>query len=238
MTSLLALVLSGALVAALEAPPAQAATVFSDGFENAATVQDLLAGDRWSYIQQENRGTEIDLSTSPVHSGSQSIRFFGHRPGRVLTKSDIAKSGIVFLTGQTLEVEAWFYFEDVADPNNITLIDTECGSCNGAGARVFVVDGFPQIERGELGPYGTFRQRYVRAPMQQWFSLRYRLRLGQGPQGHAWLWINGTKVIDRAGTTSLPGGLVDNTQVGLTANASTADAELFVDDVTIRRIDR
>jgi hypothetical protein len=219
---------------------------FADGFENAATVQDLLQPGRWSYVQQENAGSTIDLSAEHVHSGAQAIRFFGHPPGSELTKADIGTSDVFFLVGQTLEVEAWFYFADVADRNDITLIDAEC-SCGGlgSGARVMLVDDYPMIERGELGAvntgaitfFKTMQQHRVKAPLQQWFSIRYRLKLGLGVLGHAQLWVNGTKVIDRSGTTVLMGaGFVDNIQVGLTANSSTADATMFVDDVTIRRI--
>jgi hypothetical protein len=218
--------------------PARADRVeFADGFENAATVQDLLQPGRWSYVQQENAGSTIDLSAEHVHSGAQAIRFFGHPPGRELTKSDVGKNDVLFLIGQTLEVEAWFYFEDAGNLNNITLIDAECGCVFGlgVGVRIRLEHGYPRIERGELG-LSTMQQRLVRVPLHQWFSLRYRLLLGVGPLGHAKLWVNERKVIDRPGTTVFPGGFVDNIQVGLTANASKADVTLFVDDVTIRRI--
>src|SRR5688500_5199939 len=126
------------------ASPSEAQAVFVDGFDNAATVQDLLQPGRWSYIQQDNEGTTVDLSAEHVHSGAQAIRFFGHPPGRELTKADIATNDVFFLVGQTLEVEAWFYLADVADRNNITLIDAEC-SCGGlsSGARVMLVDDYP-----------------------------------------------------------------------------------------------
>jgi hypothetical protein len=80
-------------------------------------------------------------------------------------------------------------------------------------------------------------QTKVPVPMRRWFSLRLRLRLGIAVVGRMTLWVDGRKVIDRAGTTVFPlGGFVNNIQVGLTANASDADTELFVDDVTIRQI--
>jgi hypothetical protein len=49
------------------------------------------------------------------------------------------------------------------------------------------------------------------------------------------LWVDGAKVIDRAGTDVLVvGGFVDSVQIGLTANASRRDAETYADDVVIR----
>lgn len=243
--SLIGVVVAASLM--LTVPARADRVVLADGFENADTVQDLLQPGRWSYIQQENQGTTIDLSAEHVHSGAQAIRFFGHPPGRELTKSDVGTNDALFLVGQTLEVEAWFYFEDAPDLNDMTLIDAECSCVGGfgSGARVWLENGYPVIERGELGAvntdsisfFQTMHQNRVKAPLRQWFSIRYRLKLGLGVLGHAQLWVNGTKVIDRSGTTVFLGvGFVDNIQVGLTANASTADATLFVDDVTIRRI--
>ncbi|MFN2590677.1 MAG: hypothetical protein ABR518_07890 [Actinomycetota bacterium] len=221
--------------------PASAVPAFADGFENAASVSELLRPDRWSYVQRTHQGSDIRLSTEHVHSGAQAIRFFGpasaHSP--TLTKADIGKNGITFLLGQTVEVDAWFYFESAPDLNDIFLIDAECGGCGvqSPGARVMLAHGHPVVERGELGPFNTITQNEVRVPLQRWFRLTYRLKLGLGPLGHVKLWVDGLKVIDRAGTTVFAGGgFVDNFQVGLTANPSTGDAVLFVDDVTINRI--
>ncbi len=231
-----------ALVFALgPANAAPAGVVFADGFENAASVSDLLQPERWSYVQQEHAGSEIALSSEHVRSGTQAIRFVGPASAhaRTLTKSDIGKSGVMFLVGQTMQIDAWFYFARAPDPNDIFLIDAECGGCGvqSPGARVMLAHGYPVIERGELGPFNTLTQTRFRVAVGRWFRLTYRLKLGVGPLGHAELWADGTKVIDRAGTTVFAAGAhVDNVQVGLTANASTADAELFVDDVVIERI--
>jgi hypothetical protein len=235
---------SAALVAAalsilLMAAPARAEVVFVDGFEGADSVQDLLQPGRWSYIQQDGVGTVVEPSAEPVRSGTRSLRCFGPRSTRrTLTKSDIATNDVMFLVGQTLEVEAWFYLRQAPDLNDLFLIDAECGNCGlqSPGLRVMVVDGYPVVERGEL-LLPTVSQTKVPVPMRRWFSLRLRLRLGIAVVGRMTLWVDGRKVIDRAGTTVFPlGGFVNNIQVGLTANASDADTELFVDDVTIRQI--
>jgi hypothetical protein len=141
---------SAALVAAalsilLMAAPARAEVVFVDGFEGADSVQDLLQPGRWSYIQQDGVGTVVEPSAEPVRSGTRSLRCFGPRSTRrTLTKSDIATNDVMFLVGQTLEVEAWFYLRQAPDLNDLFLIDAECGNCGlqSPGLRVMVVDGY------------------------------------------------------------------------------------------------
>jgi hypothetical protein len=233
--ALLAVVLSTLLLTG----PAHAEVVFVDGFEGAETVQDLLQPGRWSYIQQEGVGTIVEPSAEQVRSGTRSLRCFGPRSTkRTLTKSDIATNAFMFRVGQTFEVKAWFYVQQAPDLNDLFLIDAECGNCGvqSPGLRVMVIDGYPVIERGEL-LLPTVSQTKATIPLRRWFSIRLRLHLGLAVLGRMTLWVDGMKVIDRAGTTVFPlGGFVNNIQVGLTANASDADAELFVDDVTIREV--
>jgi hypothetical protein len=223
----------------VQTAPAGASIAFADGFENAATVQDLLTGGRWSYVQKENPDSAVELSTDPVHSGTQSLRYFGHPSSRSnVTKADIAWTRERFRPGQTMEIEAWFYVSPGGDLDDLYLIDAECTFCNpqSPGTRIAVYDGYPAIERGKIG-LSTIPQHKVAVAAGTWFQLRYRLTLGIGPTGHMTLWVDGTKVIDRAGTdVFVVGGFVDSVQIGLTANASTADAEMFADDVVIRQI--
>jgi hypothetical protein len=224
----------------IQTAPASASIVFADGFENAATVQDLLSPGRWSYVQLENPESTVELSTGPVHSGTQSLRYFGHPSYRysTITKADIAWTRGRFGLGKTIEVESWFYLSDGAELSDLYLIDAECTICGtqSPGTRIRLENGYPEIERSKILELPSIAQTKVAISTQRWFDIRYRFKIGIGPLGHMWLWVDGTKVIDQPGTTVFPGGFVDSVQVGLTANASRSDAEMFADDVTIRRM--
>jgi len=236
------MVLLSVTVGVAASPALADRSIFADGFENARTVSDLLAPGRWSYVQQVNPGSAIGLSTTHMHSGLQSIRFFGHPSFRYrsITKADIAWSQGGFGTGDTIEIEAWFFLGAGADLNDLYLLDAECSECGtqSPGTRIRVSGGYPVVDRSKILGLPTISQDRVQVAVERWFDLRYRLKLGVGPAGHLRLWVDGTKVIDRAGTTVFPGGFVDSIQFGLTANASRADAEVFVDDVSIRRLGR
>lgn len=215
---------------------------FSDGFENAATVNALLSPTRWSAIQVEgNPLNTLTLSTSTVHGGSQALRSFAKGYNGTVQKSAITKSGIQFTDQQQLLSEAWFYFESLPDPAYAFLMDVECGGCGitgkSPGPRIMLdPGGYPAIERGKLGE-STWHQTIAAVPVGQWFQLQLAIKVGWKNGGRVQLFMNGQLLIDRVGTTApvFPRRL-DRFQYGLTANGTTADSVLYTDDVTITRL--
>lgn len=218
---------------------------FEDGFEDVSTTEELIAPQRWSYrqIAPAESTNYMEISSAFAHSGNQSVHFHARAgspsitypgaPEGTASKSALHKNGTYAFQSEALEVSAWFYFDGEADLDDIFLLDYECQyTCanQGAGPRVALVDGYPIVEFGQIElPNIVQTEHAVRT--NEWFQLTWRMRFGPAPIGSTQLYLNGRKIIDARETTTSWLPAVDRLKIGLTANSSELDADLYVDDV-------
>ena len=175
---------------------------------------------------------------------------------------DIEKSGISAFVNDKVTIKADFFIGNTENIENLLLIDLECCSCwdtsSGVenqcpGVRLIMSGGndFLSIERGKIGE-STIEQTSFQFPRNQWVTVQWELTLSDNENGMNKLSINGTEVINSAGT-NMPNAqtfqnifaqegidftlqeptFYERVQIGATANPTTEDIELFVDDFSM-----
>lgn len=220
---------------------------WTDGFEDAATVNDLLPADesRWTSTQlQGNAENELAIASSPVHGGKASLRTHaGKYDGFTASKADVGKGGLSFGCEQDFWTSVWLFIEGTANTQNVFLLDVEVANDSGSpGRRLFLTGGDAALacDAGKFPVPATV----VRQPRgqeralakDQWTHLELHLHLSDDEtRGLVEAWLDDVKVLDGTSRT-LPLNDVrfDRVQVGLTANGNTEHPHtMFVDDVTI-----
>lgn len=224
---------------------------FSEGFENANSVDDLIKPNRWHNYNADPKkagrddnyyelGNRVTLSHDIVHSGNNSLRFHARPSSDMASKASINKGIMYFKKGDHVYFSGWFYMEDnpdVYDGGGTTFFDLETTFEKYVGLRIIVrtEDALAfELER----PKTDLRQakgEEVSFPTGRWVHVKTHALLSD-EEGEVQIWQDGRKVLDRKGRT-LPSAtsIFDSFEIGITAIARGAKYEktLYIDDVRI-----
>ncbi|MEM6643860.1 MAG: hypothetical protein AAF616_12845 [Bacteroidota bacterium] len=220
-------------------------------------------GSRWSNLQLVNPAegeNTVELESTIINSGNNSLRIFAKASDSILSKADIEKSSFSAPEGATIRMNADFYINSANDLQNLLLMDLECCSCwdpivpdnQCPGVRLIIGNNDRlSIERGKiLG--STISQFEVTFPRNEWVNVLWELKLSQNNDGIIKLFINNQEVISENEMNMPNAGLFEaefakngidfelqeplfyeRFQIGATANPTSFDIELFIDDVKI-----
>ncbi|MEL6559971.1 MAG: hypothetical protein AAFQ94_17410 [Bacteroidota bacterium] len=212
-------------------------------------------------VNSESGENEIGLSQDIVLSGRNSLRIFSNQSQQTLSKVDIEKGELNLTEGSMVTIEANFYITTTSNIKDIFLMDLECCSCwdpdvadNQCPGIRLIMSGdndFLSIERGKiLEP--TILQADVPFPRNEWVKVKWEMVLSPEIDGSNKLYINDLLVISSEGI-NMPNAesfrdefakngidfqlqeplFYERVQIGVTANASLSDIEMYVDDVEI-----
>ena len=112
---------------------------FRDGFEGAASADDLFTATRWHTNmadpkragQKDNYyalGNRVTLSREVVHSGKAALRCYAVPSSKGVSKASISKGIMYFKKGDDVYFSGWFFIEDTPslyDAGGFTLFDLE-----------------------------------------------------------------------------------------------------------------
>lgn len=209
-----------------------------------------------------NATNEISISDINFSEGQNSLRLFAFQSDNSLSKMDIEKNGFSAFANDKVIIKADFFIGNTANIENLLLIDLECCSCWDStanvenqcpGIRLQMSGGndFLSIERGKIAE-STIEQTSFQFPRNEWVTVQWEMILSNNNNGMNKLLINGTEVLNSSGT-NMPNAqtfrdifaqegidftlqeptFYERVQIGATANPTTEDIELFVDDFSI-----
>jgi|GEM_PF-3798557 len=219
---------------------------YLETFDSVSALNELLIPSSWHAINLAPASTNtLEIVGSPYGSSPHSLKASAMSSSTVVSKASIERKGYSFVAGDTLLMQASFYFEPGADLNDIYLMDIECEECytQRPGPRLKVTNGFIYIDRSKIGIAGSFRGFKAIIPTGEWFQITWQMVLGKNLSGITRVFLNGLKVLDTTGTNipdsaifsaagvSLTAEKLDRFEVGLTANSSSKAAVLYVDDI-------
>lgn len=243
-------------------------TDFFDGFETPMPdINELFPQDNssWTKLQQDDPigvTNEVELSTTQVADGAQSLRLFAYGSLDPLSKMNIEKEGFSAVAGQTVTLESDFFIDSDDNLADLLLLDFECCSCwdpnvpdnKCPGVRLMMSGGndFLAIERGKIGGE-TLTQTDLAFPRRQWTHVTWEMTLADDEDaGLNVLKIDDVEVIRSRGM-NLPNAEVfaaaaraegtnfilrepvfyERIQVGVTANPTDRNVLLYVDNVRV-----
>jgi hypothetical protein len=237
--------------------------IFSDGFENAATIRDLVGpGNGWtqltlqspqaSSVSDYNRlaqqilggegdflDNRIEPSAEQAHTGQQSLRAaaVAHDGGSCCSKASLHTLLLHYLKGDDVWFSAWYYLEEPVE--FITIMDLETSYVRGwPGMRVRLHHGYLELELAKWEPNVVYRQpesQRIPFPTGEWVHVEAHLLLSEDREGVIQLWQNDVLIINQSGQT-LPfeNAVYDSLEIGLTAFSHGSDTiVLYVDDLRI-----
>lgn len=201
-------------------------------------------------------------TTNEVVTGDHSLYCEAAASGSPLSKMCIEKNGLEIREGDRVTIEARFFIASTAILEGLHLIDLESCNCwdpnvpnnQCPGVRVMLGGGndFPTIERGKIDQPNYF-QNSIQIPRFSWFKLTWIMDLSPyDSQGYNQLILNDDVCVSAPGM-NMPNAEVfaqifadvgqtfvlqepvvyHRVQVGATANPTSDDVPLYVDDVRI-----
>jgi hypothetical protein len=225
------------------AKQAAAARAFSDGFEDAADLDELIRLTRWHGIQRTD-GNRVEVSEQRAHQGTKSLMLYSESSKEGVSKADIQRTGLDFRQGDQVWSSAWFYLEGGGHEAHPVFLwdleDTNTLIGGSPGRRIYLdeSDLLCSDLKGEFpGDKKVFRQKWneqVPFPKDRWVHLVVHMLLSAGDDGVMEVWQDGRKLLDSRGQT-LPGrnSVYDRIQVGITAVNDVHSHTLYVDEFTI-----
>ncbi|MCB4807468.1 hypothetical protein LG651_04330 [Tamlana sp. 62-3] len=213
-------------------------------------------------VNPSNSINEISISQSIFIEGESALRLFANSSDNTLSKMNIEKEGFNAFENDKVLIKADFYVNSDANIENLLLIDLECCSCwdNTAnvdnqcpGVRLQMSGGndYLSIERGKIGE-STIQQTSFKFPRNEWVTVQWELILANNDSGVNKLLVNGTEIIHTTGI-NMPNpekfrdlfaqeGIdfnlqepisYERIQIGATANPTSENIELFVDNFSL-----
>jgi len=225
---------------------------YLETFDTVSTLNELITPIKWHAINFVPVSSNIlEISNSRFLSASHSLKAFAVPSDTLISKASIERKGYDFVEGDTIFIQASFYFEPDADLNEIYLMDIECEQCysQAPGPRLKVSNGFISIDRGKIGFTGSFKENKRSIRTGEWFRISWYMILGKNSKGSTKVFLNGQEVMDTTGTNipdrvifsangvTLSAEKLDRFEVGLTANSSSKAALLYVDDVSMGKVE-
>jgi hypothetical protein len=223
---------------------------FSDDFENAKTLHDLIGLQRrWTefvlqspkapsvsdYVRLRKRilsgqsgflDNHVELSSEVVHSGKNALKCYSEAPARdmICAKTFISAELLHFVKGDDVWLSGWFYVpEGSAMP--FTVMDLKTTFIKQyPGMRIVIADGkyaCYQLKSANHPYYRQPRGKEVSFPVTRWVHLKAHLKLSEKDDGVIELWQNGTKIVDARGQTlPLASSVYNYLEVGITAHST------------------
>lgn len=223
---------------------------FADGFENYSNANELIDGGNvlWSFFQVTNDNNTITIDTNIVHSGNQSIRFYGDAGNVELSKCSINKQFMAFWEGETVVSDFWCYLEGNKDANWLFIFDLEEKVPIGAGPgmRLAIVENQFLVEHKFPNPNLVQDGEGILFPRDQWVNIRFETKLSRKKKGSVRVWQNNQLIIEQEDWKTLPKdllyaqqgtkGMYSQIEYGLTANGSDKEYVMYFDDVNVQTI--
>lgn len=224
---------------------------FREGFEGAASADDLFTAERWHASnvdpkragQKDNYyalGNRVTLSRDVVHTGEAALRCYAVASATDVSKASIWKGIMYFKKGDDVYFSGWFFIEDTPslyDAGAFTLFDLESTFMKSVGLRTIFRVGDSLTFELEL-PKTQFRQdrgAEVSFPTGRWVHIETHAFLSD-EAGLVQIWQDGRKVLEKKGRTlPLADSVYDRFEIGVTgiAQGSKYEKIVYVDDVTI-----
>ena len=230
--------------------------VFSEGFEAAQRIEDLLPADgsRWTNLQVSG-SNRVELTTARSRSGRQSARLVAEAyDGQTASKADLVLERLRLRDGDRVWVEFWVWVAESPGTRDVFLWDLEApetctdaeacpaegtgAACPAPGRRLYLSGADGRAFASDLGKWcreATFRAPTATLVTEQWVRIRIDLALDSGTGGRMRMYQDDALVLDGTGVT-LPraDAVYTRMQVGITANGNTEAAnEVFLDDVSV-----
>jgi hypothetical protein len=191
-----------------------------------------------------------------AHTGEDS---FHMQAGNGIGKAHLFKAGYEVDEGDTVVAKAQFWFTRNADLDDVYIMDWESKSAWSAenarpnpqpGIRIGLYDGDGRItvERGKMGVAREqdFVGSDIDMPRDQWVEIEWRMLVGLGDEGATQVLVNGDMVVDARGETYINRDIADANgialndefsfdrfKIGITANSSSRNLEMAVDDIEV-----
>ncbi len=240
--------------------PASGITEFSSDFDSELKLVDLFPEDYsgWTYLQLvEPNGSEdivledkkafagensIELQSDRFRSGSCAVRLAAPPSGNSVSKASLQKDGLFFESGDDLWVSVWFFIQGFENCQALFILDMETTEFQGSPGRRLMMSGGDnelklESKGGVSGPeYRQNRDSIMLFPRNKWVHIVLHMRLSGGWEGLTEVWQDGTRIIMQSGQ-NLPtdGAVYDRFQFGITANSSSHDKVIYIDDVVISK---
>ena len=222
---------------------------FSDDFEGARTIRDLIGADRgWTaftlqspksptvgdYVRLRKHiltgdgdflDNRIEPSGEVVHAGQAALRAYSvPRSGDAVTnKASLQTELMHYIRGDDVWFAAWYYVP-TGGGMPFTLMDLETTWFKEhPGIRIMV---FGEKHLGvelKWGTKPTYRQprgKQIVFPRAKWVHVKFHITLSEKEDGVVELWQDGTKIVDARGQTlPLAHSIYNSLEVGISAHS-------------------
>jgi hypothetical protein len=225
---------------------------YSDDFESYLHADSLYVGSHYNGNQLTFDGNFIAIDTTIVHSGNQSLRMFAKPSnGSDISKASLLKNDFGFENGAVVEYVCWYYISSTGGLSNFFLADFEDPAYISAspGFRIMLnADEEIVVERNKMN-HSTLQQNNSvkrKFPKDRWVKLKIEFKLSQRKKGYIKIWQDDELILDHTNVITLPkdfiyvtqgtAGFLRQMEVGITANGTSSDIYLYVDDLAIRQL--
>ncbi|MEW6470282.1 MAG: heparin lyase I family protein [Bacteroidota bacterium] len=234
-----------------EEQPSGTVVQFSEDFESyAAFDSTVFAEEKWSGLQQTMDGNGFSIDTVIVHSGNRSLKCFAvQSPPNNVSKTSLRKGNFYFKIHDVIRYSGWYY---VSGPlTNLFIVDFEepAEISSSPGVRVALFEeGYLALERGKIMKGTIYQNESVKRmfPVNQWVHVEVEMQLERKKKGYVKIWQDGVLLIDQDRIQTVPkdfiyftqgtAGFLNSLEVGITANGQSGSTILYIDDVSIRKI--
>lgn len=224
---------------------------FSDDFENARTIGDLIGIERgWTaftlqspkaptvpdYVRLRKRILEkgdgyLDNRVEPTgeiaHSGQGALKTYSvpRIPQLITHKASLETELLHFVRGDDVWFSGWYYVPKSSGMPT-TLMDLETTWFKEhPGIRIFMFgEGYAgfELKWGSKPTYRQARGKEIPFPRDRWVHLAYHLTLSEKQDGVVQLWQDGKRIVDARGQTlPLEHTIYNSLEVGLSAYSRT-----------------
>jgi len=223
-----------------------------EDFESYSSADSLFPSDesRWSFHQKTFPENYIALDTSIVHSGNYSLKFFAIAATSTVSKSSLVKQHMAFFEGDVIRISAWYYIEAATSTGWIFLFDFEEQTAIGAGPGMRIADtqetGLVLEHKFYVDDIYQSPASTIALPRNQWVNITAEVKLSQKKNGYVKIWQDNQLIISGENRKTLPKdflysqqgtkGMYTSIEFGLTANSSSSDQVVYMDDILVEKI--
>jgi len=240
--------------------PTSGISEFSYDFDSAAKLVDLFPDDLsgWTSLQlvepngsddivRENKKAYagkngVELQSDQFHSGCCAVKLVAPPSAGSVSKAALQKGGFFFESGDDLWVSAWFFIQGFENYQGMFVLDIETTEFQGSPGRRLMMSGGDnelklESKSNVSGPeYRQAKENIIPFPKNEWVHIILHLRLSARQEGLTEIWQDSVKIIEQFGQNMPTDRTVyDRFQFGITANGSSHDKVIYIDDVVISK---